>query len=277
LGMNRPPRQMYFAFDLIASQGCSYAQEPFQTRFFKLLIPLFDIGHDQDVLFDPRKWLETATELASQGKIVCEGNQFCLMFRVKNFMPLHSVDTVWRKRTSLKHKSDGLIFVPMEERLHVGTDMTQFKWKPVPTIDLEFTGKVNPDTNLWDFEFFYFDKGQKCSGSIDGICIPKDKVLTELYTQDKIPLVLNPTEYSQTIVQWNIDRGRTQFSYITECSCKLPNVKEWLDVMPLLECTIVKLRHDKNRPNDKFTIERTLNNVYENITIKEISDVANHQ
>ena len=65
---------------------------------------------------------------------------------------------------------------------------------------------------------------------------------------------------------------RNKFSHIVECVCRLPPVTDWFTplIIPMVECSIIKIRYDKSTPNQKNTIEKTLRNIQENITITDL-------
>jgi mRNA guanylyltransferase len=259
-GNHNGPRQIYLVFDLIAVGGVSKIRETFQRRY-DLLFTLFDCGV-KDVIHDPRTWLDLAQKLVEdEHKIVSEGNQYCLMFRPKNMYAQHLLDTVWRMKSSLKHKSDGLIFTPLDEVVKTGTQYNLFKWKSQHTIDLKWTARVIT-RGTFDYNLLYEDHDESVSGKHCGIRVG-DSI---------VPMVFVPNEYSAKVTAWHTSRGDTSFSHIVECVCKLPSHQNEDDTM--MECSIVKIRHDKSRPNQQTTIERTIHNIQENITVKELLDVC---
>ena len=54
-----------------------------------------------------------------------------------------------------------------------------------------------------------------------------------------------------------------------ECLCELDPHQ------PLLWCSVVKWRRDKQTPNNTSVIQRTLANILENVTIDELLQMAN--
>ena len=277
-------RQLYLAFDLIAIKGDYIGNWDYIQRW-TLLNKILDI-HNEDMIKDPRKWFTKCQELAEDHKIVCEGNQFCLNFRIKQIFPLDRIETIWRLKNSMGHKIDGLIFTPVNEFVKIGTNDKTFKWKTNHTIDVEWTGQYHSHTKEWIYEIFFYNRNMRCSGSIDGIIIRKPLYLEdsniilqdskqdtlETYPYEEVPLIYVPSIYSQKIVSWHFKRGTLQFSHIVECACKLPLNTEWIGGVPMVECTVKKIRYDKIRSNDKLTIERTLHNIRENITIRNLTE-----
>jgi hypothetical protein len=276
-GENRPPRQIYLVFDLISNKGVSFINENLITRF-TVVSEIFDYS-GKDVADDPRKWLEQSQELAEAHKIVCEGNQYCLTFKPKSMYTVQHLDTVWRTRKALHHKTDGLIFTPVEEPIQTGTHSTMFKWKSHHTVDVVWRGMWNSQDKTWDHDLMYEVNSETFSGMRDGITLRRPLEMDSTATSDDhpyrdVPLIISPGEYAEKVANWHYTRGDTLFTHIVECSCKIPPLTEWLDStsLPMVECTVLKIRHDKNRPNQKHTIERTLVNIQENITIKDLLD-----
>jgi len=270
-GQYAPPRQIFLVFDLVAVRGVSRANQDFLHRY-ATLTDVLDCG-DKDIIHDPRKWIEHCQTLASDGKIVCEGNQYCLAFRAKPVNIKTEVGTVWRTRNTLRHRTDGLIFTPIDEGVCTGTHPRMFKWKSHHTIDLEWLAVWDKNKLVWDHQLSFLDGSRRCVGDVDGITIiPPPEMKQE---HQLVPLVLIPNEYTLTLLQWHSQRNETFFSHIVECSCKLPTINEWLsNDVPLIECTLIKIRYDKSEANQKKTIEKTLRSVQENISIKDLVDAV---
>lgn len=251
-GPYNPPRQMYLIFDLIACRNTTYVQEPFIKRF-SIINDVFDIPEKIDVAYNPGQWLEIAQKYARLKKIVCEGNQYCLMFRPKPFHHANQLDVLWRTRCQLRHKSDGLIFTPIQTPVLIGTHTTLFKWKMHNTVEVTWKAIWNEVDKEWDMHVCYLDEDRECRGDEHGI----------LYQDQFYPITLIPNEYTLQIIQWHEQRQETAFSHLIECACCLLD-----DAM--IGLTLEKIRYDKNTPNQKITIERTLRNVAENITITDL-------
>lgn len=276
-GQFSPPRHVFLVFDLVAVRGVSQVSETYIRRY-AVLSDILDC-QGRDITQDPRRWIEYATGLAEAHKVVCEGNQYCMCFRPKQIMSKEELGTVWRTRRTLRHKSDGLIFTPIEEPVRTGTHPEMFKWKSQHTIDVLWRGEYDGTRQVWDWEVLYADGAATLSGSVHGIKL--DRPADVDYPHDRVPLVILPADYSEKVLQWHRTRGDVQFSHIVECACKLPTLTEWLacvpenaSTLPVVECTVLKIRHDKGEPNQRLTIERTLNNILENITIHELIQVV---
>lgn len=271
-----PPRQLYLVFDMVALSGVSYVRENYMTRYQRIC-DVLDCAHE-DVMNNPLQWRDTALTLASQHKIVCEGNQYCLKFQGKPIMAAREIETVWRCRDQLGHSNDGLIFIPIDESVKTGTQTNMYKWKTLHTIDLLWECTYNEATKMWDHVAYFLQDSHKCAGDVHGIALspPAEIGSAQLeYKYDRIPLIIVPNEYTYSIIDWHTHRKKEySFSHIVECMCTLPQSTDWIDdeTIPMVMCQIIKIRYDKTDPNQHHTIERTLNNIYENITIKELID-----
>ena len=279
-----PPRQVFLAFDLVAVRGISHVDQNFLKRY-AIVSDILDCG-GKDIIQDPRKWIETAQGLCENHKVVCEGNQYCLCFRPKRIWPKNEIGTVWRMRKSLRHKSDGLVLTPVDQPILTGTHDRIFKWKSQHTIDIVWRCRVNNDDEqaTWDYEVMFLDAGKECLGDMEGVQLRRpselDDTADEVYPFKEVPLVILPNAYSARIIHWHHQRGERSFEHIVECTCKLPSITDFLDRdednIPLVECSILKIRNDKATPNQKSTIEKTLCNIQENITIKDLLDVVSN-
>jgi hypothetical protein len=272
-GQYMPPRQMMLIFDMIACRGVSYVDQAFPKRF-AIVAEVFDLM-GKDITQDPRKWIELAPELAEQHKIVCEGNQYALAFSAKRVLAFEQLDVVWRGRTSLKHKSDGLIFTPVNEGVRLGTHNTMFKWKSHHTIDVTWTATFHCD-GRWSHVAKYGMAGQEVRGDEEGVAVEKPIELCPHgdKTAEVIPLVIIPTDYAHKLMSYYHQRNKHTFSIIVECACKLPSTSDWINGEAMVECTVLKIRSDKQFPNQRNTIEKTLRNIRENISIKDLMDIA---
>lgn len=274
-GPNLPPRQVYWVYDTLMLGSDSYKDRPFLQRY-ETCQSLFDC-EGQDVVKDPRGWFQKAKDLALKGRVVCEGNQYCLTFQPKRFYDKCELLHVWERKSLLKHKSDGLILVDMQETVHTGTDFSSFKWKCHHTIDLQWRAvQVN---GSWKHDLWFAHEGELQSGTTQGIVAPRpldSKVLIKFQQSRFIPLMLSPSLYLQTLVDYFERKGQTEIQCIVECSCRLPTDEEWSnDPVPVVECQIDKVRTDKNYPNNRRTIERTLVNIQENISVQELFRAVN--
>lgn len=300
------PRHLFLVFDCVAVSSKPVRHLNYIERFEHIVNAIdtnnFDImDHLNDV---ERKCIEQAR----QGKIVCLGNSFCIKFIPKRAFRVKQLSSLWRNRKSLKHNSDGLIFTPIHEQVQTGTHPRCFKWKANHTIDLELHGTKcvgkdeTSDLGLkWSFRIYFQDNGVLRDATELGILVPDPT--TETRHADalcvQVPLVLIPTEYLFQITKYHNLRNETYFEHIIECNVKLPSEIEWneyhshfsqtsrkktemknqpftnsnasdLSMFPQVECEILKIRKDKEFANDRRVIAKTLFNVFENITIRDL-------
>lgn len=355
-----PPRQLFYVFDIIACAGESLVSKPFLERI-KMVTFLFDI-QKYDILLNPRDWIDIARVLATKNKIICEGNQYALQFRPKQFYNVDELEEIWKRRDTLKHSNDGLIFMPSNESIHIGTDWSQFKWKPHNTIDLlwvcqcierpenypTFTdssklsslplsslvisNRHNQHNNskkarlaiqqdheqqyIWNHTLYYKDKAEFVDATVQGITVKDPHELSQEEEDDdnlnndngeemaieelkqsirgeqeqkeeqkqpiqkqkrqrdnpyrKVPMILIPSKYVKEVIHWHEKQNIYRFEYVVECECRLPQLSEYFDDQPIIECLVLKLRLDKSHPNNRYTVERTLQNCAENITIRDL-------
>lgn len=256
-------RHLFRIFDCVAVMGVSCVNETYEKRH-ELYCRAIDI-QPYDIIQDPKSWKRVAEEIVTnQQKIVCMGNPNCLQFRPKTGFRLEYIPMLLRQKRTLRHKTDGIIFTPNAEPIRTGTHFTLFKWKPEPTIDLEWHcmyDEHHPDEIYgWIMHTFYHNKGTRVDAVVDGILCPP-------YQKAKKPIIVLPNHYMIKVLDHY--RARTkEFRSIVECSIMLRD--------DYVQCEIVRMRYDKQRPNNVLTIERTLQNVYENITERELVERFAH-
>lgn len=275
-GRHIPPRQVFLAFDVIWKAGTSTSQLP-RTERLQIIKDSLDTGTD-DIILAPRNWLEKASEWANQGRLVSEGNQYALTFRCKSDLPAKYVGETWQNRDKLKHRSDGLIFTPMTEPIKTGTAWTTFKWKPHHTIDLLWKAEFSAADSSWQHTLVYLDGPHPVDATREGIWLrdPEEVSTDKKHPYTRVPLVLIPSAYLKCVIQWHEQHKEIRFQHVVECNCTLPRLTEYFDdnSIPMVECTVSKLRHDKETPNNRRTIERALFNMAEKITIRDLIDIC---
>tara|TARA_X000001036_G_scaffold275597_1_gene255920 strand:+ start:1052 stop:2185 length:1134 start_codon:yes stop_codon:yes gene_type:complete len=149
---------------------------------------------------------------------------------------------------STSHAVDGLIFTPIALPIQTGTQHSLIKWKM-------------PDKHTFDFEVER--KGQRL----------------DLYLFDNMSLIKYKTLNKRS------SAGRRFFEALNrleELSLDGLSLKDTKPVSRfIVECELdggdyipIKTRPDKTRPNSVRTIQRTLQNIEENITITELLDIS---
>jgi len=241
-------RQMFLVFDACMVKGETFIEYPFLNRY-KTINTIFDL-HNKDILNDEiSKWDNVAfTEARDNNKIVCLGNHMALGFKPKPAVPMSNLGSLWRSLSTLQHPSDGLILTPTPTPILTGTHNTMFKWKSSHTIDLWVDGSYVK--GMWHYDVFYLDDAVKENGQTMGLFV------------SNTPLLIKTAKYFG-------DKNRTQFSLLGEFQCKFDGEKVW--------CILERWRKDKNTPNNKTVIERTLVNVKENILVDELISMTSLQ
>ena len=170
--------------------------------------------------------------------------RFKRIYNIKNLAQLLEKGT--------EHDVDGLVFTPIGLPVQTGTQHSMIKWKEPTKHTFDFEVKINGQrVDLYLYDSMSYTKyktiskrtpiGKKFFAKLDA-----------LITESKMAM-LGLDETCQ-------EPARKK--YIIEC------VLEDKEYMPL------KLRDDKNRPNSIRTIEKTLLNIEENITLAELIELA---
>ena len=123
-------------------------------------------------------------------------------------MSIGEIGVVWRTRRELKHKSDGLIFTPIEEPIRTGTHPTMFKWKSQHTVDILWRCTLLED-EMWHHSLIFvimITVFWKCRWSVLYILLKNSlqknnnvkEEEEEVYPYSEVPLLIIPNEYTRT-------------------------------------------------------------------------------
>lgn len=162
--------------------------------------------------------------------------------KLKNFVPFENMtvlSTLYRKglEGGVDHAVDGLIFTPASLAVGTGTQYTLFKWKERRKHTFDF--KIIQDGETYIAQIF--SRGEIIDfASIDSEC-----------EEGKV--------FEEALKSINFQSGQ-----IVECDYK----EEEQTYLPLL------IREDKTHPNGMLTVEKTLLNIRENITLSELENLA---
>ena len=156
--------------------------------------------------------------------------------RLKKFYPFEHLSLLIKDKKELPFKSDGLVFYPHKEKVGYRTQFTLFKWKRKKDHTIDF--KIRRARKSKRYPTLMYD------------------LLVWGGTKD---IVFAKTPHG-TLNGKTIPRHS-----IVECYY---NVEEKL-FYPL------KIRFDKPKGNSKFTADKTMLNITENITMKELVSLKN--
>lgn len=242
-------RQVYLVFDVVATCGESHINRTYMDRMITAY-DLFSIDDDSAMISRALEWDKIAVDLAGSGKIVSGGNKYGLCFRPKGCSNLRELSTLWRSTATCKYPIDGLIFTPVNEPIHIGTHTTMFKWKTDHTVDIRVNLDHDTITGLvWDD-----DHNEERPISQTVIRLPNHGIPEthlELDVSDHLMAVLKRSGslVGEFTLGFSPDRTRVL-------------------------AKLLKIRPDKDAPNRLVTIQRTLVNILENITITTLIQVT---
>jgi mRNA guanylyltransferase len=155
----------------------------------------------------------------------------------KQFYPFEELSILENmiKENKIDHHVDGIIFTPKYKKIGTNTQFDLLKWKP-------------RHLHTFDFKINISDEGVTAFVNKNGVHVPYARA-SKNTEEERIFLSLLKTNCPDFI------NGS-----IVECS--------YDDVNVLYKP--IKIRHDKIHPNSLYTIEKTLTNIRENITIEEL-------
>mgnify|MGYP001291231940 CR=1 FL=1 len=151
-----------------------------------------------------------------------------------------------------EHDVDGLVFTPIGLPVQTGTQHSMIKWKEPTKHTFDFEVKINGQrADLYLYDSMSYTKYKTIS---------KRTPIGKKFFSKFDALIAESKMTTLAIDETSNEPARKK--YIIEC------VLEDKEYMPL------KLRDDKNRPNSIRTIEKTLLNIEENITLMELIELA---
>lgn len=153
----------------------------------------------------------------------------------KRFVPVEMALSLWEERGSVRHRNDGMIFVEDTTLKSGGTDSSVLKWKPCSDITVDVL--VRKD------KVIVFSSGKE--HLLDTVLLEGRRRKVHLKPNDILSLYEEETKDD-----------------IFECSCSFD--KSAVHLYPL------RVRSDKQSPNDLSTVLKTLNNVLEDLPIEEV-------
>lgn len=177
-------------------------------------------------------------------KLLSNEDSSCIQITQKNFTPL---DTLLEKgleadpQRYINHKSDGWILVPVRCGIKTLRHTTMFKFKQEHTIDVQIIR-----TERHQYGVSYWVDGNPTVGPF-----------ADPHNQNmKIELIL-AEDWLKTIQEL----GGLNVNGIYEC-----NLEERANQPHMVFLHLIRLRTDKNTPNDLFTISKTIVNYREKIS-----------
>jgi hypothetical protein len=235
-------RQEFKCFSCLSMKGLSLCRLPFAQRHEQLCLA---ISVEDDLIRNSTTWLDRATVWAQMGKLVCAGNEYCLILVVKPWQPLRNFSSLSRTHNAMMHPSDGYIIQNVHMPELPGRRPGCYKIKDVDTIDFEFRTDVHGNKQLW------IQHG-KDTVPANGSAL--------IYCQGL------PVEFVHKGLELLPD-GHGEF----ECTIlgTQPSQTQSNSLVLLVMATFKEHRPERRTPNDHITINGTLVNIVERLTPNE--------
>lgn len=239
------PRQVFLVFDCIAHKGTCHYDSTYQRRL--------------DLVYASFPSHPDFLQEHIQQYVACLGNRDAMCFVSKPVYPFQQLTHLLEQ--PLYHATDGLVFTPNDQPVGTGRVPCLFKWKEHHTIDFKFKYLEGSRRVI-----LYTDEGQEHRA--DDV----DSCNVQLNHRQIIFLAQPNPELDQYLEQplQQARQTRTDLEFIAECEAQFD--KQTRNIVML---NVVRLRTDKLDANDRLTIERTLVNIREAITIDDIKCLLN--
>lgn len=249
---NEQERQVYLVFDLISIKGESKRNDTILKRYYEYT-RIFDLDGKDILQMDIDKWEKFAFEMAgTKEKIVCLGNRLALQFRPKPFVTLINLGSLWRSLNGVTHKTDGLIIPRTTTPVGTGTDHSIFKWKQHHTIDLIIEAKFSK--GVWNYQISFQNNDKLVNSNEHGFTI--DGKVYYLSIKNNTILQLTSNYFGET--------HKNTFKLLGEFYCEFDKQN------PIVWCSLERWRRDKLTANNANVIEKSLQNVKDNVSIEEL-------
>ena len=242
------PCKRYLAFDVVVSEGVSHMRRNYVDRIALLHRAFPPQGSEGG------GGAAAATALAVAGYIAADGNPDALALQPKACFSTDNLEALRRQCSRLAHSSDGLIFTPTAEPVMRGTHWSMYKWKEVNSIDLRVRAEPLLDGG-WRVDLFGGnDAAEQNLTSADGG-----------FEFQGRPVRFVPAS-SPELEQLLAHAAGAPVNAVVECVCELEG--------DVVSCRVVRVRSDKDVPNNSVTIARTLVNIAERISFEELVDAV---
>ena len=241
------PKLVFLMFDCLMMEGATCNGVRYCDRLMKLHAIVFTPIEGETLESIEQRTLD-------ENKLVCMNTQVPLRLEPKRFVPRDQVCALWDTRHASCHKNDGLIIALNTDRVGTGSCRDVFKWKPDNTIDVRIC--LPADTTDASTVQVYVALNGKTLEITKSLEYNGRKLRVAMESND---LITRTAEASR--------RSNSALDAIFECRCTLKD--EWICFFPM------KHRPDKPSANDLFTVQATITNVIENITIEEIMSYTN--
>jgi hypothetical protein len=246
-----PPRQEFLVFECVYFAGRDYGKKTYVDRLQIIHdVFYFDIN---DMNYNAEDWKVEAAHLAREGKVVCLGNVHNLKFTPKRCYLVTNIETLFKTLPTIRHRTDGLIFTPIYERVRRGRHRSMFKWKSEHTIDLLLEIKFS-NLGVLPIEPYVIR---------DETLVPCENNLYSMTSGNPLKIEIEANDFVKSLVDHLKSREVEEYSIVAECSMEKLREDTW-------KCHPIILRRDKMIPNSSLTVELTLLHAEENITAQEL-------
>lgn len=174
--------------------------------------------------------------ISEEEKICARNNQYNLQIFPKNSVSKQRMDDLWNGKKTCSHRNDGIILTLNDAFIHTGTSKHIYKWKPSHSIDIK--------CYFVDDNWSFFANDNSSDDEIEiTLCIGSFKV--EIDVKSKLLVMLQ--RKSKCVVE-----------------CLIVIDENIVTLIPERE------RTDKKTANTMRTIQATILNAQENLSIEEL-------
>ena len=241
------PKLVFIMFDCLMIEGNTCNGVMYCNRLMKLHAIVYTPIQGETIDDIERRTLD-------ENKVVSMNNEIPLRLEPKRFVPRDQLSALWNSRHASWHKNDGLIIALNTSRIGTGSCRDIFKWKPDNTIDVRIRLPMgNVDASSAKVYVALHGKAFDITRSLEH----NGRTLqVSMHSND---LLTRTAEASQCV--------HSSVDAIFECRCTLQDGR--ICFFPM------KHRPDKPCANDLHTVQATITNVLENISIDELAVQTN--
>lgn len=250
----------YHVFDIMYHTGKCVMNLPLDKRIH-IMCSCLPIHLNIDYNVHPMILANQYNTLAASGKIVFANNRNHMQIKLKEYYNLSSIHKIVDMMKIHQKIIDGIIFVPVKDGVYLRKAKTTYKFKTKHTIDFEC--KLEYKENQWFSGLFYCDDRNTNDEFVKNINM-KDACLGVEYKGKTLQFLHTENNDIKRIKKSLLERNKTEIVFIGEF---LITIEE-----DHIYAALYKLRLDKETPNSITTILRTLDSIFDTISLDQLCE-----
>jgi len=229
---NYVPRLRYVVFDAVCTMGRRHTDQPYDAR----MEVVSSLCASNTALFPNSEELERY--ILAERKVVAMRNAHDLKIVPKRCHFISGMHELWSGRKNAAHRNDGLIFTLCDAPVEINTSTSTFKLKSDHTVDVLVRREGEKALP------FCYSAGRLVK--LRSVAVERETYRVRMEVNEVVSPILSADQK------------------VVECACTLLGGE--------LILFALKVRYDKDGPNSLKTVERTVFNIVEGLTVEAIQE-----